>query len=169
MDFSFEKTHSAYMLFYEHSDMEKQARKTRNIKVSKELQDGIWEDNYQFLQDKLVFEPSYFNFIWQFCNSIPKTIPSDIVFHSTKLAISFFSETLLHSREKPNMKGWVELLRYGFEHSQSACEWFLDNMAQDDWWLQQLFIRCPGQSIRQVILVLSSLIVKRLVFVFVIL
>lgn len=162
MDFSFEKTHSAYMLFYEHSDMEKQARKTRNIKVSKELQDGIWEDNYQFLQDKLVFEPSYFNFIWQFCNSIPKTIPSDIVFHSTKLAISFFSETLLHSREKPNMKGWVELLRYGFEHSQSACEWFLDNMAQDDWWLQQLFIRCPGQSIRQMFGQLCLIAIKNL-------
>ena len=150
MDFSFEKTHSAYMLFYEHSDMDKEPQQTQNIKIPNDLQAAIWEDNYQFLQDKLVFDASYFNFIWQFCNTIPKTISTDMTFYSTKLATSFLLETLVHSREKPHMKGWVELLMYGFEHSQSVCEWFLDSMSRDDWWLQQLFIRCPAQHIRQV-------------------
>lgn len=150
MDFSFEKTHSAYMLFYEHCDMDKEPRQTQKVSLPKDLRDLIWEDNYQFLQDKLVFEPAYFNFIWQFCSAVPKSIGTEVTFNSTKLATSFLLETLVHSREKPHMKGWVELLMYGFEHCPKVCEWFLNHMSDDDWWLQQLFIKCPAQHIRQV-------------------
>ncbi|XP_065661314.1 ubiquitin carboxyl-terminal hydrolase 34 isoform X2 [Hydra vulgaris] len=148
MDFSFEKTHSAYMLFYEHSEMDKEIQ-TSHINLPKDLQEMISEDNHQFLQDKLVFEPNYFSFLWQFCNNIPKTLSVSVTFHVTKLAISFLLETLVHSREKPHIKNWVELIVNGFDNSQSACEWFLDSMTQDDWWLQQMFVKCPAQHLRQ--------------------
>ena len=150
MDFSFEKTHSAYMLFYEHADMDRESYESFQIQLPQELKTSIWADNYQFFLDKLIFDPSYINFMWQFCSSVPKSISSDVLFHSTKLAASFLLETLVHWREKVHMKGWLELIVYGFEHSSSACEWFLDNMASDDWWPQQLFIKCPTQHIRQV-------------------
>jgi len=29
-------------------------------------------------------------------------------------------------------------------------QWFLDTMAEDDWWPQQILIRCPNQTVRQV-------------------
>ena len=68
-----------------------------------------------------------------------------------KLGVSFLLETLIHAKEKPLLKNWVELLMDHFEHSTAACEWFLSCMAQDDWWLQQGFIKCPVPNIRQVI------------------
>lgn len=150
MDFSFEKTHSAYMLFYEHCNMDNKPRLPKRVPIPMHLKEQIWEDNFQFLQDKLVFDPSYFNFMWQFCYNIPRTIKADMLFHTIKLATSFLLETLVHSRDKLNVKGWVELLVHGFDRSPPSCEWFLDNMAQDDWWLQQLMVRCPLQHIRQV-------------------
>ena len=47
MDFSFEKTHSAYMLFYEHADMDKEVRQTEKIPLPHGLNEMVWEDNYQ--------------------------------------------------------------------------------------------------------------------------
>lgn len=162
MDFSFEKTHSAYMLFYEHCQLETENRLPDKISIPETLQEQIWDDNYQFLQDKLVFEPAYFNFVWQFCYNIPRTIKNDVLFHTVKLAASFLLETLVHSREKVQIKGWVDLLVHGFDRSQPACEWFLDHMAEDDWWFQQLFIRCPLQHIRQMFSQLCLMAVKNL-------
>lgn len=70
MDLSFEKTNSAYMLFYELvklTDPEMEEHIIYNeleicppIKLSSELENWIWRDNRQFLQDKNIFESAYF-------------------------------------------------------------------------------------------------------------
>lgn len=70
MDLSFEKTNSAYMLFYElvkPTDPEAEERSASHkgqisppIKLSSELEGWIWQDNRQFLQDKNIFESAYF-------------------------------------------------------------------------------------------------------------
>lgn len=83
MDLSFEKTNSAYMLFYERvskEEVKEQAWSSSEggsreeasecveetnahvpeVKLSKELEDWIWQDNMQFLQDKNIFEHTYF-------------------------------------------------------------------------------------------------------------
>ena len=68
MDFSFEKTHSAYMLFYERSEPGKQPMyEPPQITASKEYAEWIWKDNMQFLHDKHIFDTSYFNFMWHLC------------------------------------------------------------------------------------------------------
>ena len=152
MDVSFEKTHSAYMLFYEHSSMSEEEQPPKQVKLRQELQNWIWEDNMQFLRDKLVYDLSYFNFMWQFCHSVPKSIntSASVMYFSIKLATSFLLETFFHSREKPHMKNWMEVLLGGLEKCHAACEWLLDTMGGDDWWLQQMFIKCPAQPLRQV-------------------
>jgi hypothetical protein len=35
-------------------------------------------------------------------------------------------------------------------------QWFLDHMAESDWWPQQILIRCPNQMVRQVCTNLQS-------------
>ncbi|XP_065067715.1 ubiquitin carboxyl-terminal hydrolase 34-like isoform X1 [Rhopilema esculentum] len=151
MDVSFEKTHSAYMLFYEHSSMSEEEQPPKQVRLRQELQNWIWEDNMQFLRDKLVYDLSYFNFMWQFCHSVPKSIntSASVMYFSIKLATSFLLETFFHSREKPHMKNWMEVLLGGLEKCHAACEWLLDTMGGDDWWLQQMFIKCPAQPLRQ--------------------
>uniref|UniRef100_T1IPZ0 ubiquitinyl hydrolase 1 n=1 Tax=Strigamia maritima TaxID=126957 RepID=T1IPZ0_STRMM len=166
MDFSFEKTNSAYMLFYERSvpnisDVKGELKTLRStdssktdqphFELSKELAEWIWQDNMQFLQDKNIFEHTYFNFMWQICGYIPQTMaqPKDVTLMSSKLSTSFVLETLIHAKEKPTMVQWIELLTKQCNSSQSACEWFMDHMAENDWWPVQILIKCPNQVVRQ--------------------
>lgn len=175
MDFSFEKTNSAYMLFYERRSGSRESNgpiprsgsmsgKLANVEpaaessdsantfqLSPELAEWIWQDNMQFLQDKSIFDHTYFNFLYQICGYIPQTFPSsdEITLLSAKLGTSFVLETLIHAKEKPTIAQWIELLTKQFNASQSACEWFLDHMAEDDWWPIQILIKCPNQVVRQ--------------------
>ena len=89
MDFSFEKTHSAYMLFYERCDPNEKdvLAETPNIELSQELADWIWHDNIQFLHDKHVFDTTYFNFMWLICSNIPPSVPesNEVVLSNVQL------------------------------------------------------------------------------------
>ena len=93
MDFSFEKTNSAYMLFYERKtseseqqscsmgqqstssddsitvDTEEQSTPIEeelaspskpSISLNESLEQWIWEDNINFLQDRNIFQHTYF-------------------------------------------------------------------------------------------------------------
>ncbi|XP_071450552.1 ubiquitin carboxyl-terminal hydrolase 34 [Hetaerina americana] len=182
MDFSFEKTNSAYMLFYEWcgrgvtSCVKREERKcsTDNLtpgsslppfELSKELEDWIWRDNMHFLRDKNIFEHTYFHFMWQICGHVPQTLPNfgtDITEMAARLSTSFFVETFIHAKEKPTMVQWVELLTKQFNSSQAACEWFLEHMATNDCWPVQVLVRCPNQMVRQMFHRLCIHVIQRL-------
>uniref|UniRef100_A0A8C9UXP2 Ubiquitin carboxyl-terminal hydrolase 34 n=1 Tax=Scleropages formosus TaxID=113540 RepID=A0A8C9UXP2_SCLFO len=164
MDFSFEKTHSAYMLFYKRVEPEEENGKDFKFEVSPDLLEWIWHDNMQFLQDKNIFEHTYFGFMWQLCSSIPSTLPDPkaISLMTAKLSTSFVLETFIHSKEKPTMLQWIELLTKQFNNSQAACEWFLDRMADDNWWPMQILIKCPNQIVRQMFQRLCIHVIQRL-------
>ncbi|XP_070409718.1 ubiquitin carboxyl-terminal hydrolase 34 isoform X3 [Nothobranchius furzeri] len=164
MDFSFEKTHSAYMLFYKRVELEEDNGKDFSFDVSPDLLEWIWHDNMQFLQDKNIFEHTYFGFMWQLCGSIPSTLPDPkaVSLMTAKLSTSFVLETFIHSKEKPTMLQWIELLTKQFNNSQAACEWFLDRMADDNWWPMQILIKCPNQIVRQMFQRLCIHVIQRL-------
>lgn len=93
MDFSFEKTNSAYMLFYEWcidsgehrgskddvleaNEVEQSSSKETTeqkvvvlpqFELSKDLEDWIWKDNMHFLRDKNIFEHTYFKSVTILC------------------------------------------------------------------------------------------------------
>ncbi len=78
----------------------------------------------QFLQDKNIFEHTYFGFMWQMCGFLPTTLPRDaasernvaernvatsernvaaaerVPLMAAKLSASFVLETLIHAKEK---------------------------------------------------------------------
>ncbi|XP_037949040.1 ubiquitin carboxyl-terminal hydrolase puf isoform X2 [Teleopsis dalmanni] len=137
----------------------------RNLPVlNKELEDWIWEDNKQFLQDRNIFEHTYFNFMWQICGHIPQTllIQTDVTCMAAKLSVSFFIETYIHAKEKPTMVSWVELLTKQFNASQEACEWFLTHMSIEPWWPIQVLIQCPNQMVRSMFQRLVIHVIQRL-------
>ncbi|KAK5649017.1 hypothetical protein RI129_003909 [Pyrocoelia pectoralis] len=187
MDFSFEKTNSAYMLFYERCPKPSVPREgaecqstalesdfniispasptPTTFELSKELEDWIWEDNMHFIQDKNIFEHTYFNFIWQICGYIPQTISPiqpDITQKAAQLSTSFFIETFIHAKEKPTMVQWVELVTKQFNASQDACIWFLEHMVDDTWWPMQVLLKCPNQMVRQMFQRLCIHVIQRL-------
>ncbi|XP_011269828.1 ubiquitin carboxyl-terminal hydrolase 34 [Camponotus floridanus] len=197
MDFSFEKTNSAYMLFYEwcadpgdtkeeeatvssptadnsadnnsgrpsSSLVRNNVNKLPPLELNKELEDWIWQDNMHFLQDKNIFEHTYFGFMWQVCGYIPQTLLSvqpDITEMSAELSTSFFMETFIHAKEKPTMVQWVELLTKQFNGSTGACARFLERMAGDSWWPIQILVKCPNQMVRQMFQRLCIHVIQRL-------
>ncbi|CAH1127870.1 unnamed protein product [Ceutorhynchus assimilis] len=184
MDFSFEKTNSAYMLFYERCPLsapESTESSSTNLDIietrstspapsatfelSKELEDWIWEDNMHFIQDKNIFEHTYFNFMWQICGYIPQTllpIQPNITQKAAQLSTSFFIETFIHAKEKPTMVQWVELVTKQFNACHDACVWFLEHMAQDVWWPVQVLLKCPNQMVRQMFQRLCIHVIQRL-------
>ncbi|XP_075983253.1 ubiquitinyl hydrolase 1 puf [Anticarsia gemmatalis] len=103
MDFSFEKTNSAYMLFYEWSPPRSQrgsecgqldeaqsstaegaspsssverrsSDAAPSVKLPPDLLKWIWDDNMQFLHDKNIFQHAYFTFMGQMCSSVPQSL-----------------------------------------------------------------------------------------------
>jgi len=112
MDFSFEKTHSAYMLFYERCDPNEKdlLAQTPNIELSQELADWIWHDNIQFLHDKHVFDTTYFNFMWLICSNIPPSVPesNEVVLSNVQLGNYAFWLVLGSTRCRRGGKGGAE-------------------------------------------------------------
>ena len=89
----------------------------------------VSQDNNQFLQDKNIFEHTYFNFVMQMCSYLPSTLPKEdegeaehIALLTAKLTCSFLLETYIHSKEKPMMVTWIELFTKQFSASDAACE-----------------------------------------------
>ncbi|CAG2106043.1 unnamed protein product, partial [Medioppia subpectinata] len=157
MDFSFEKTNSAYMLFYERIDKKDSILEEKvisTVQLAPDLSEWICDDNISFLRDKSIFEHTYFDFMWQICGYIPQTLPTNqsspkVTLLSARLATSFVLETLIHAKEKPTIANWIELLTKQFNSSQQACEWLMDHLAEDDWWPIQILLRCSNQMVRQ--------------------
>ncbi|KAL5285273.1 USP34 family protein [Megaselia abdita] len=136
----------------------------RKSLLSKSLEEWIWQDNRNFLQDRNIFEHTYFNFMWQICGHVPQTLllQTDVTCLAAQLSISFFIETFIHAKEKPTMVLWVEHLTKQFNASQEACEWFLTHMSTEPWWPLQVLIQCPNQMVRQMFQRLVIHVIQRL-------
>lgn len=141
-----------------------------NFQLPKNLANWIWADNMKFYRDKNVFEHNYFNFIWQVCAHLPKTlnnIPEPILelyqnssfieeasedvvaIKTAHLAITFVLGVLMNSRERPNLSNWTELIRKQFNSSKAACDWLMQLIDDEETWLKQMLLRCPIEMVRQ--------------------
>ena len=173
LDLSIEKTNSAYMLFYErvkkqnssagpsteismYSEASSPTKVMNNTVLSPDLEEWIWQDNRNFIQDNNIFDHTYFNFMWQMVQFLPTTLSKDgdgcvdnITLMSARLATSFFLETFIHAKEKLNIVQWVEVLTKQLDSSIQACRWFLDQMANDNHWPVTIFLKCNIATIRQ--------------------
>lgn len=135
-----------------------------DFELPRNLSNWIWADNNKFCRDKNVFEHSYYNFIWLICTNISNNLISTsnindvddsveitndaLTLKTVHLAISFVLGTLMHSREKPTISNWTELLRKQISTSQVACDWLM-NLIDEDSWLKQMLLKCPIEMIRQ--------------------
>ncbi|BFZ12255.1 hypothetical protein BsWGS_15296 [Bradybaena similaris] len=167
LDFPIEKTNSAYMLFYERvSPRQTDVKEEFNFVLNPELANWIWNDNTQFLKDRSIFDRMYFDHIWQMCSHIPGTLPieyTDTANHKAViLASCFVLESFIHAKEKKSMPNWIDYLMKKFSSCLGPCEWLLDHMAEDDWWVQHILIKCPNTTIRQMFQRLLIMVITQL-------
>ncbi|KAK3803788.1 hypothetical protein RRG08_026023 [Elysia crispata] len=154
LDFPIEKTNSAYMLFYERVSLKApEVKEEYKFELSPDLANWIWNDNTQFLKDRSIFDRMYFDHIWQMCSHIPTSLPieeTDQANHKAViLASCFVLESFIHAKDKKNMPNWIDYLMKKFSSCLDPCEWLLDHMGEDDWWIQHILIKCPINMIRQ--------------------
>lgn len=145
-------------------------RTYEDFKLPKHLANWVWADNMKFARDKSVFEHNFFNFMWQVCANLPKTlnqIPENMVernpsssfiipasedaiaIRTVHLAITFVLGVLMNSRERPNLSNWTELIRKQFNTSKAACDWLMHLIDDEETWLKQMLLRCPIEMVRQ--------------------
>jgi hypothetical protein len=88
--------------------------------VPEPIYNSIWEENMAFFQDKNIFDPDYFDFLWS-CVKLDHspavedpTLAPDLA-HPTMRAIElgcrFIVETLAHAKEKGNLPNYVTELK----------------------------------------------------------
>jgi len=58
---------------------------------------------------------------------------------------------------QPTMLQWIEIATKLFNTDSRCCEWFMNTMAEDDWWPQQILIKCPNHTVRQVTILIVNL------------
>ncbi len=140
------------------------------------------------MNDKQILEHTYFNFVWQICDQIPRFIANssnrqadhsseqkidtlannESLLLAAKLGISFLLEAYIHARDKPNMLQWIDLLTKLFNSNKQACQWlisFLSTEPENGGGSQicvKLFFKCPNSSIRNMFQRLFLHVINRL-------
>lgn len=156
------KTYNAYMLFYQrvkpiHPVRVLEERQAAQL-VPEPIYNGIWEENMAFFQDKNIFDPDYFDFLWSVVKldqSAPvtdATLAPDMA-HPTMRAIElgtrFIVETLSHAKDKGNLPSYVAHLKTLFSRHVPASRWLLERLESDITWVEQLLLICPGPEARE--------------------
>ncbi len=175
MDLSFEKTNSAYMLFYEKRAKNPQQQplepETNSNAKENELFKTIWHENMQLIADRYTFDTGYYGFMWQMCDILPTFLSIEADFEnketdrinllSAKLAITHILDTYVHSKDKANLLNWNDLLQRLFASSSASmasARWLLNHLIVTKMnWCIKLLLKCPAMSIRHI---LSRLLVN---------
>ena len=143
-DLAYEKTNSAYMLFYK-----KRSTFTKSHTITSKCNDQIllneiWSDNIKLITDRLIFEKCYFNFVFEVCDLALKS--PQLTLPGAQLALTFFLETFIHSREKHQLIQWIDMLNK-LSACEQICRWLLDRLIRQSDWLCKILIKCPQVSI----------------------
>jgi len=136
--------------------------------LPRHLANWVWNDNMRFSRDQYIYEHNYFDFIWQICANISRTVAASqkslvnifpqtyfqvsedtLAIETSHLSILFVLGVLMNSRERPNLANWTELIRKQFTSSRAACDWLMQLIDDEDTWLKQMLQRCPIEMVRQ--------------------
>ena len=71
-----------------------------SFNLSQDLEEWIWKDNMNFIQDNNIFDHTYFNFMWQMVGYIPTTLNP----HQRLKSVSAASTSAEHSLSKDEVK-----------------------------------------------------------------
>ena len=149
---------NAYMLFYQRIDLEPSTFDipSRPINLSLDIIDEIYSENLQFLQDKLIFHPSYFHFINDLLslslddqNEVGyegDLSSSPILYQSIQLGIVYFIKCLSRSREK-DLISFENVYKKLLSKHLPACRWLLKQSMKEGW-ANEFLVFCTNQDTR---------------------
>jgi ubiquitin C-terminal hydrolase len=174
--YKIEKYRNAYLLFYERvnrttsprasseeitsvavSEKKPTLRRTSSARVAipSKIFNAIWEENATYWRDKYVFDPQYFDFLWNLIDqfevpnkklseSIMESLTEDVVKFSTQV----FVNTISRSFYKQVLPAFHTRLVQLYATSSSSCRWLLDTL-QTSSWLQEMLFECKISGVRK--------------------
>ncbi len=130
------RIYNAYMLFYERVGLaqEREDDTQRRGEVPLEILREVWEENIQFLHDKLLYDLSYFGFAHQVVVIGSAQTQARRTLDVLRLCVSFLMDTVLHSWEVSQTETWVNVIIKLLSEDQAGverCEWLLDSFCLD--------------------------------------
>ncbi|CAG8519826.1 15599_t:CDS:10 [Acaulospora morrowiae] len=171
----FSKQYNAYMLFYERcensqSDSDVPQNKITNVPV--DIYNSVWEENINFLQDKNIFDPGYFNLMMYVLDSVklnenPTIVINgeeiDLTLRSIQLGTEFVLGVLSRAKENSSLPTCIDMLKSRFQSHLPACQWFISRLiGNNPNYLQQILMSCYVQDVREQIVELIIFVLRTL-------
>uniref|UniRef100_A0A6B2KX63 USP domain-containing protein n=1 Tax=Arcella intermedia TaxID=1963864 RepID=A0A6B2KX63_9EUKA len=165
---------SAYMLFYQRVNPISTSKEPKKTEIPKPTLDRIkkvHKENAHFLQDRLFFDPSYFDFMISFARIIP-TRPSEVSRIHLNIVYKYIMDILCRATEKTTLFHWIPLLRRIFSIMPVAAADFLTfvllpfprssqrklsvsfntPLDSDENIMKQMLLECPHETTRVAVL-----------------
>eukprot|EP01122_Echinamoeba_exundans_P011309 TRINITY_DN4451_c0_g2_i1.p1 TRINITY_DN4451_c0_g2~~TRINITY_DN4451_c0_g2_i1.p1 ORF type:complete len:2854 (+),score=629.03 TRINITY_DN4451_c0_g2_i1:307-8868(+) len=168
---SIPKHYSAYMLMYSKvipttPDVKKPLTRAELAQsVPRPLYEQTWQDNNDFLMDKLLFDSDFFHFVSSVVQAqtvsptigayspelrMGKPVEFDRLRAAAELGLRFFVEILVHAKDKePKLSELHKALAQILTMSPQAAQWFLNHLCRTNLsWVHKLLQDCPLFDIR---------------------
>jgi ubiquitin C-terminal hydrolase len=124
--------------------------------VPSRLYQTLWDDNLDFLRDRQLFDPDYFQFATQLLQlqanaekEQEQQAYADAMRMGAEYGIKLLVETLVHAKEKEKFSDALGHLHALLSASPAACQWFLSTMLQDNLgWVKKMLWDCPVSDVR---------------------
>ncbi|KAI8809063.1 hypothetical protein BJ742DRAFT_771514 [Cladochytrium replicatum] len=158
------KTYSAYMLLYDRVDNDPGLAKSN---VPLDIFESIWNENRAFLRDRHVFDSGYRSALWKVLqsgagSSVSAESGVDTVFRSIQLATSYFVTSLARSKDRSDLKQWMDFLSDMYSQRLDACDWFVNLLCTDKLILREVLFSCYVEEVREAFVNLLELVLKTL-------
>jgi ubiquitin C-terminal hydrolase len=168
---SIPKHYSAYMLVYSKvvptaPEVKKPlTRADLAQSVPRALYEQTWQDNNDFLMDKLLFDSDFFHFVSSVVQAqtvsasiapyspelrVGKPLEFDRLRAAAELGLRFFVEILVHAKDKePKLSELHATLCRTLASSPQAAQWFLHHMCRTNLaWVHKILEDCPLVDVR---------------------
>ncbi|KAF9917165.1 hypothetical protein BX616_001769 [Lobosporangium transversale] len=157
------KPYSAYMLFYERSDIVPSASDiVSSGVVPADIRHGVIKENTSLLKDLAVFDRQYYRFVWDLFNLYKTTstpvgngdsATDSLDFLSMQYGLDFFFYVLIHARDvDQELQQWTRFLPSLLVLYPSKCATFIRSLADNQTLLASVLLACPITQVREAVI-----------------
>mmetsp|Transcript_25371 Transcript_25371/g.59020 ORF Transcript_25371/g.59020 Transcript_25371/m.59020 type:complete len:445 (-) Transcript_25371:187-1521(-) len=119
-----------------------------------QVQRAIWHESTVFLNDRHLFDPSYFCFVWNLLRmvlelpAVARSASSSTALAAVQVGVRFAVEVLAHARAKACVGLWCGQLIDLVERHPEAGAWLVAALAEPlgSHWLAKMVVVCPHDS-----------------------
>ncbi|KAI6652676.1 Ubiquitin carboxyl-terminal hydrolase 34-like [Oopsacas minuta] len=140
-----ERNNSAYMLFYQRKDFRSEDTPINPLEIAR----SVLLENNKFLREVYTFDSHYLQAVWKMCRHC-KQDTQQLQVNAVKVATQVLLTTIIHSKERPNIRKCFDWLGAQYKEYPELCQSFLEYLclADEHNWVLEMFYHCPIKPTR---------------------